>query len=84
MLDTVAMVLGYIVLVVAALLPLNISWRGGEYWMVSYFGFGVLYAYGDKTITNLSKLRKVERQKLFIEAPQWFNKHVYNFGVRAK
>jgi len=54
------------------------------FFSITYLGFGFLWAKDEALIERCSQLRKVKRQRLFIEAPTWFNKYVYNFGVRGE
>lgn len=84
---TLALIIGYFVIgiiaAIALLWPLEIS-NETEYFSVTYFQFGFLKARSEKVIKELSRLRGVERQTVFINAPKWFNTYVYNFGIRKE
>ena len=82
---TLATMVGYAVL--AVILLITIMWPAeivneDSHFSFTYFEFGFLYAKSEALIVEFSKLRKVERQQLFINAPFWFNKYIYNFGIR--
>jgi hypothetical protein len=85
MITAIATIIGYICLVVITLLvvlwPLEIMNDPG-FLSVTYGQFGFVWAKDERVIARLSDLRKVERQRLFINAPEWFNRYVYNFGIR--
>lgn len=85
--DMFAMGLGYVILISVCIfvLIMPLSYRNDEdcFW-ITYFDIGILVAKSEETIESLSKLRKVKRQRVFINAPHWFNKYVYNFGVRGE
>lgn len=51
------------------------------YLMFKVFGFGFVYARGEELAQNLNTLRKTKGRRLFLDAPLWFNKYVYNLGV---
>lgn len=77
--------IGYFVLLVivamALLAPLDIHNDEDSFWF-TYFEIGFLYAKSSACVERLSDLRQVKRQRIYINAPRWFNSHIYNFGVR--
>lgn len=63
--------------------PLNVI-STKDYLSVTYGKFGFVKAKNEELIKKLSDLRNVDRQTIFINAPEWFNKRIYNFGHRSK
>ena len=49
--------------------------------ILTVFGFGIVKAKDDEHIKLFNKLRKTKDKRWFIEAPVWFNRTIYNFGV---
>ena len=50
--------------------------------LITFFKFGFIYCRDEKLARSLNKIRKTSGRRLFIEAPIWFNRHIYNFGVK--
>lgn len=53
-----------------------------DFFLFSFFGFGVIVAKSEKLKSNLAKVRgsKNANRKLYVTAPIWFNKYVFNIG----
>ena len=85
LINFIALWIGYLVLLavlaLALLYPLEVHNDKNAFW-ITYFEMGFLFAKSEECIARLSDLRQVKRQRIFINAPHWFNSHVYNFGVR--
>ena len=53
------------------------------YLLFTFLGFGLIYTYDNSPQQEkLNELTKSKNKKLFINAPVWFNKYVWNFGVK--
>lgn len=67
------------------------SERNVNFSQKTVFGFGYLFATNHKFISSLSHVRrdanagfKHKHGRLYIQAPNWFNKYIYNFGARKR
>lgn len=84
-LSLIAECIGWLVMlffvVFSAIIPLSYHNSDEVFW-ITYFDVGILIAKSEKMIDRLSKLRGSKRQRVYINAPSWFNRHIYNFGIR--
>lgn len=49
--------------------------------IITVFGFGLVLTKVDSFgYQQCNKMRKTENRQVFITAPMWFNKHVWNIG----
>ncbi len=85
----VATYVGYVVLSLIALiivlyiLAFAIEVKNNEnYFCFSIFRFGLLYAKKEDIAKQCNDLTKSNNKRWFVAAPMWFNKYVYNFGVK--
>ena len=68
---------------IAGLIVISIHYRNdSELFIFTFFGFGVMLAkdYHFKSKVNIAN--KSKGRSFFVIAPYWFNKYVYNFGVK--
>lgn len=84
--NQIAMYMGYIVLGMLAVYALTkiIDFDVNKQYMYgSIFGFGLVYVRNADGAASISKLKKrdIGNERWFIDAPEWFNRNVYNFGV---
>lgn len=89
LITTVATFVGYVALffmvlaIVCYILAVAIEFKNNEnYFCFKIFKFGILYTKNEDTAKRCNALTESNNKKLFIEAPLWFNKHVYNFGAK--
>ena len=88
----VATYVGYVVLSLVALIALCyiiaflidvIEFTNTEnYFCFKIFGFGLLYAKKEDIAKQCNALTKSNNKRWFVAAPMWFNKYVYNFGIK--
>jgi hypothetical protein len=83
--DMIAMVIGYVAIVVGILFALIIlidfSFTSNG-WCVTFGGFGIMWV-KDKTVReNVAKIRQHTNydRAFYITAPTWFNRNVWNIG----
>lgn len=89
LITTAATYVGYVVLffialaIVLFIFTYVVEFTNNEnYFCFKIFKFGVLYAKNEDMAKRCNALIKSNNKKLFVEAPMWFNKYVYNFGVK--
>ena len=87
MLDMLVYFVGFCTLSAIAVFLVFLSIRfeieKNGYVLFTFLGFGLIYTYANSNHREkLNELRKSQNQKIFINAPVWFNKHVWNFGVK--
>ena len=87
-----AMYIGGVILVLIVLLGVGYkSERNVNFSQKTIFGFGYLLATNPRFISSLTYVRRdanagfaCKRGRWYIQAPNWFNKYVYNFGARER
>jgi len=53
----------------------------GDGFICTVLGIGFIYAKDDTILnSNCNRLRNTQGKNLFINAPAWFNRYVYNVG----
>lgn len=87
------MAIAALALVVVILVNIcNFAYREGKYFYVTTFGFGILRVNNSnkmlmerivKCRKDLNAGRQGKNARYYFLAPTWFNKHVWNFGVRS-
>jgi len=92
LITVVATYVGYVVLslvtliaacyIIAFLIDV-IEFKNNEnYFCFAIFRFGLLYAKKEDIAKQCNDLTKSNNKRWFVAAPMWFNKHVYNFGIK--
>lgn len=83
--DIIAIMIGYVTIVAGILLALimliDFSFTSNG-WVVTFDGFGIMYA-KDKTVRKniaKSRLHKNYNRAWYVVAPRWFNKNIWNIG----
>ena len=84
MIDMLMMIFGYIVSISILLFVITkyivVIYSQPEAFSFTIFGFGLVVARNDRMRKNLNMLRKTQNKKVFITAPEWFNRYVINIG----
>ena len=86
LIDQIALYIGYAVLLMALFYAITkiIDFDINKQYMYgSIFGFGLVYVRNQDGADSISKLKRrdIGNERWFIDAPEWFNRTVYNFGV---
>ena len=83
MIEAIALVIGYGVLIVIAgvfvLLAFDID-NNDHMFVFTFLQFGIIVAKSEQFKQKANKWRLTSNRTVFITAPQWFNKHVWNIG----
>lgn len=81
--DIIAMYFGYgcMAFLLAAILFFGTTLEKSLHiWAASFFGFGIIICRSESAKKRGNKVRKTEGKTVFITAPYWFNRYVWNIG----
>lgn len=71
------------VLTITVFLIMTSGYRNDDkFFSIRFLGFGIIKPKEDHALKMFNHFRKTHNKKVFIDSPQWFNKYIYNFGVR--
>lgn len=83
MIEAIALGVGYIVLfaIAGALVVLAFDIDNNDHMFVfTFLGFGIIVVKSEQFKAKANKWRQTSGRTVFINAPQWFNKYVWNIG----
>jgi hypothetical protein len=72
-----------VIFVTLIFLSIKFGFKKDSYLLFTIFDFGLIYTYDNSASKEkLNLINKSEDKNWFITAPKWFNKYVWNFGVK--